>query len=215
MVRAASSMGSVSARPLKRVTASSLFFVRRERFVVSALPPVCQSLRQFAQSADGKAAEQETAQPPGGIPNPAQVFEQIQDTAQKVGSSAGLPTSLEEAQATLQKLKSTVEERIPAMSSLGSSEEVLPQKVSQSLMSVASAGAVLLRIQGDLKPEEEQKLVEVLPAPFVAGIKKIAPAIPKDPQLELMESVVRRLDTLQTELAELKQEIAKAKEQKK
>mmetsp|Transcript_49907 Transcript_49907/g.139709 ORF Transcript_49907/g.139709 Transcript_49907/m.139709 type:complete len:235 (-) Transcript_49907:222-926(-) len=204
----------------------------------TAWPRACQPLKLSrtlsAGATDGGASD---GGAPGGPPNPFQILEQLQDTAQKVGASAGLPTSLDDAQAKLQELKTTVEvgtsvglptsldeaqsklqelkatveEKVPSMASLAMGDEAMPQKLQKSFMPFISAGAVLLRVQGELRPEQEAKLLEVMPEPFVETIRRLAPAIPKDPSLELTEAMISRLDGIQGQLAELRNEMAERK----
>eukprot|EP00929_Paragymnodinium_shiwhaense_P052841 TRINITY_DN26461_c0_g1_i1.p2 TRINITY_DN26461_c0_g1~~TRINITY_DN26461_c0_g1_i1.p2 ORF type:complete len:205 (-),score=58.17 TRINITY_DN26461_c0_g1_i1:256-870(-) len=153
-------------------------------------------------SSDGGASSEQPGA--GAMPNPMHLFEQLHDQAQKVTESAGVPKSMEEAQAKLREFKGAVEEKVPSFTDA----EEFPQKLSEAALPFVSAGAVLMRAQGEIKAEDEEKLLQVLPEGVVQTIKRLAPAIPKDPNLEVSEALLAKLDSVQGELASLKQELA-------
>eukprot|EP00928_Gymnodinium_smaydae_P021775 TRINITY_DN18530_c0_g1_i1.p2 TRINITY_DN18530_c0_g1~~TRINITY_DN18530_c0_g1_i1.p2 ORF type:complete len:196 (+),score=54.09 TRINITY_DN18530_c0_g1_i1:84-671(+) len=162
----------------------------------SMIQPVAQLPRMFS-------SDKPPEQPAGaGLPNPMHIMEQIQDTATKVG----LPTSLDDAQAKLQELKQTVEEKVPGVAQ--ALQDEAPTRVAEASLPYVSAGAVLMRLQGELTSEQEEKLQQVLPDPVVDAIRRFAPVVPKDPNLALTEAVIARLDGIQAELVQLRSEVA-------
>eukprot|EP00927_Polykrikos_kofoidii_P001486 TRINITY_DN10558_c0_g1_i1.p1 TRINITY_DN10558_c0_g1~~TRINITY_DN10558_c0_g1_i1.p1 ORF type:complete len:234 (+),score=54.80 TRINITY_DN10558_c0_g1_i1:64-765(+) len=145
--------------------------------------------------------------------NPLQMFEQLQEVVQKVGAQAGLPKSPEELQAKLNELKASIEATGPAMgpvADLGAALEGNSEKVVKVAFPFVTATAILLRARNQLTEEQELKLREVLPDPAIKAIKEMIPLMPVDPQLEMFQALMRKLEALELEVQSLKAAVSQA-----